>query len=654
MKQFLLRLLSPLFLLIAFNGYSQIVLTPTDTTNETCPGLCDGTFTVSVTGGTPPYDFTLFGDPSGIRTVTNINSTTFTYTNLCANTYIVLVQDDLGQNTLIPAFGQVEAADPFDITSSITNETCAGDADAVIDLTINSTDFPYTFSWDNGATSEDLNSITAGNYTVTVTDGRGCTFNDNYNVISQSTINVDFSVIGNNCINAPILITDQSTGSTAGATYTWDFGSGATPTTANSSGSHLVNYNSGGSKDIKLTVDNGTCNADTTKTIVINPPPTLSTSGDVSICEGESTNLSTTAPNAVSYSWAPNDGTLSDITLANPVADPTTTTNYTVTITDANGCTNTESLTVTVNPLPTITLAPNFDLCLGDSLQFNPTVTGATAFSWTPTDGTLSATNIQNPFAKPIINTQYTLTATSADNCSIDASTDVNINSLPIVSGLTVTPTICEGETATLIGVGSGVTFTWTPVTTLTPTTGPAVIASPIATTTYAVTGTDINNCSNTADVTVTVNPRPNVSITGDNDICVGESTELTASGANTYSWSPTTSLDNPNNDVVNANPTADITYTVTGTDANNCSNTADVTVTVNPIPNISITGDNDICLGESTELTASGANTYSWSPTTSLDNPNNDVVNANPTADITYTVTGTDANNCSNTADVT
>lgn len=213
--------------------------------------------------------------------------------------------------------------------------------------------------------------------------------------------------------------------------------------------------------------------------------------------------------------------------------------------------------------------------------------------------------------------------------------------------------TICEGESTTLTANG-GSTYTWSPSTGLSSTTGTSVTAIPTSTTTYTVTGTDQYGYKNTQTITVIVNSLSTIEVAGVNTICEGSSTTLTASGGSSYTWSPSTDLSITTGTSITANPTSTTTYTVEGTDVNGCSNTTDVTVTVNPLPIISITGTSDITEGESTVLTASGGVTYTWNPSTNLSGTIGVNVTASPIDTITYTVTGTDSNGCSNTTSIT
>ena len=218
--------------MLNFVAFGQIVISSGGTTDETCPDACDGTFTANIVGGIPPYDYILLGDPNGIKTASNINSGTFTFTGLCSGTYLIIAQDDLGVNSLFPAFGTILPANAFDVISSVTNETCTGDNDGAVDVTINSTDIPYSFDWSTGATSEDVSGLTQGTYTLRITDGRDCFLDNTYNIISENAINVDFDIFGNACQGQSISANDNSTGNLTGASYTWDFGTDASPTNA--------------------------------------------------------------------------------------------------------------------------------------------------------------------------------------------------------------------------------------------------------------------------------------------------------------------------------------------------------------------------------------------------------------------------------------
>ena len=197
--------------------------------------------------------------------------------------------------------------------------------------------------------------------------------------------------------------------------------------------------------------------------------------------------------------------------------------------------------------------------------------------------------------------------------------------------------TICAGNPVTLNGTGA-TSYSWNNGVV----NGVAFI--PNSTQTYTVSGTDAFGCSDTAQVTVVVNALPTVSAGSNQTICAGNPVTLNGTGATSYSW---------NNGVVNGVPfipNATQTYTITGTDAFGCTNSAQVTVTVMIIalPSVSAGSNQTICAGNPITLNGIGATSYSW---------NNGVINGiafTPIATQTYTVTGTDTNGCTNTAQVT
>ncbi|MGV3612840.1 MAG: T9SS type A sorting domain-containing protein [Fluviicola sp.] len=164
-----------------------------------------------------------------------------------------------------------------------------------------------------------------------------------------------------------------------------------------------------------------------------------------------------------------------------------------------------------------------------------------------------------------------------------------------------------------------------------------------------AATGTD-----NGMNLTV-AGPPPVTATPSMGTICVGNSTSITASGANTYVWTPSGTLSSSTGANVTANPTSTQVYTVTGTDGNGCSNSTAVTITVATLPSVAATPSiGTICVGNSTSITASGANTYVWTPSGTLSSSTGASVTATPTSTQVYTVTGTDGNGCSNSTTVT
>src|SRR5207344_1604237 len=240
-----------------------------------------------------------------------------------------------------------------------------------------------------------------------------------------------------------------------------------------------------------------------------------------------------TASGGSTYSWSTGDVT-------NPITvSPTTTTSYTVTGTDAQGCSNTAVATVTIGPNPTITVnSPT--ICSGASATL--TASGGSTYSW-------STGEIINPISvSPTVTTSYTVTGTDAQGCSNTAVSTVTIGPNPTIT--VNSPTICSGASATLTASG-GSTYSWSTGETINP-----ISVSPTVTTSYTVTGTDAQGCSNTAVATVTIGPNPTITVNSPT-ICSGASATLTASGGSTYSWSTGQTI-NP----ISVSPTVTTSYT--------------------------------------------------------------------------------------------
>jgi gliding motility-associated-like protein len=224
------------------------------------------------------------------------------------------------------------------------------------------------------------------------------------------------------------------------------------------------------------------------------------------------------------------------------------------------------------------------------------------------------------------------------------------VHTLPVINA-GPTAVIGAGTTTTLSGSGA-VSYVWSPPGSLSSSTVSNPTSSASASTTYTLTGTDINGCSSTDTVSVIVHSLPTASAGAPVSICNGNSTTLSASGGGTYSWTPTSGLSNPLISNPVASPTSTTTYSVSVTNASGCTASSSVLVTVNPTPTATVSLDVIICNGASTVLTAGGGGTYSWSPAAGLSSTTSATPTATPSATTSYTVTVSNGF-CSNTASV-
>lgn len=222
----------------------------------------------------------------------------------------------------------------------------------------------------------------------------------------------------------------------------------------------------------------------------------------------------------------------------------------------------------------------------------------------------------------------------SWDDLVIEAPCSLNSSNISIA---TTNSTVCQGQPVTLTASGAG-SYNWNNGST-----SAAITVTPSGNTTYMVTGLNaLTGCGSTASQMINVNPSPAVAIfASSNSVCRGNSINLTAFGASNYNWN--TGNSSP---FITVSPTVSTTYTVIGQNQFGCTGLATQVVNVNGLPSINVGApNNQICLGESINLSASGANSYTWSSISSYLTGQQVVVS--PNTSVTYNITGTDANGC-------
>lgn len=423
------------------------------------------------------------------------------------------------------------------------------------------------------------------------------------------------SITSANSVCAGKSMSFSATGSTAG-TYTWDFGAIGTPTATGSSVS--ATFNTPGTYTTSLVVADACGNLRIgEKTITVNANPTVgATPSSTTVCSGSSVLLN--GSGASTYAWTGG--------VTNGVAfTPSSTQNYTVTGTAANGCTNTAVASVVVNttgPAVTANASANA-VCQGQSVTL--TGSGATTYNWTG--------GVTNGVAFTPSATQTYTVIGATGTCTNSAVITITVNPKPTVAANASSTSVCAGNPVTLTGSGTASSYAWTGGV------SNGVAFTPASSQTYTVTGT-LGSCTNTAAVTVNVNAAPSVGAnTTANSICQGQTVTLTGTGASSYAWTGGVT-----NGVAFA-PSTTQTYTVTGT-TSGCSNTAVVTVVVNAAPVVSSSpASASICSGANVTFSGNGASTYVW--TGGISNG----VAFSPSASGSYTVTGTAANGCTATA---
>ncbi len=361
---------------------------------------------------------------------------------------------------------------------------------------------------------------------------------------------------------------------------------------------------------------------------------------DDSICTGSSIQLQ--AAGGSIYSWSPGSY-LNDSTLPDPLANPPSTTTFTVLVRDALGCSSRDELTVHVLPLPLVSAAAGSELCLGDSLRLS--AGGAKKYQWTPA-ANLSCSNCQDPWWKADQSTTFTVWGEDAFGCrNFDTSRFV-VRALPLVSAGPDT-LICPEQRVRLSASGAA-DFLWSPPLYLDNPTASSPLATPADPIQYTVTGTDLFGCRGRDSVNILFFPGSNVSAGPDLFICEGDSVELQGSGADFYEWNPAQWLDDSTKARPLARPAASTLFTVKGSSSNGCLSTDEVLVTVYRLPSLSLSADSlFICPGDTTSLTAGGADTYRWYPAGFVSDSSAASVNLYPEFSQIFTLEAFSAEGC-------
>ena len=437
----------------------------------------------------------------------------------------------------------------------------------------------------------------------------------------------------------------------AGGTAPYTLSGGASPVTG--AGPFVVRPTTTTTYTITGTATPTICGATTQVTVTVLPAPAAGVGlATRSTCSGTALTLGAAAVSGSTYSWSPGTGLSSStvaspaLTLSNTTSAPITTT-YTLTETNsATGCQASNTVAVTVNPLPVAVAGAATTICSGGATQLGAAPVAGYTYSWSPADG-LSSSTAANPTATLTTTTSanrtqtYTLTTTSAAGCVSMASVTLTVRP-PVVAAPGAPVAICSGGAAQLgVAPEAGYTYSWSPSTGL----SNATVANPTVTLTntssagttqtYTLTTTNSVGCVGTGTVAVTVNPLPVAVAGAATTICSGGAAQLGAAplAGYTYSWSPADGLSS----TTAANPTVTLTnststniartYTLTVTNsATGCVGTGTVAVTTNPaVVGGTIGASQTVCPGSAPAPFAStvgasggpGTYTYQWEQST-------------------------------------
>ena len=591
---------------------------------NTSPASCgqtDGSAIAAASGGTAPYNY------DWSNNVSNANTG-----NVEAGAYVVTVTDQNGciatQTTSVANENGPEIA-----VLATQNTTCSSNNGSItVDITV--TTSSHTLIWSNGATTESLNNLNAGNYTITVTDANDCP------AIQTITITdaPGPSVVIDNFQNATCQQDNGSIGAaglggTGSLTYLWS--NGNTSTTVNGLG--VGNYS------VTVT-DENTCTASISQEIVNTPIPQIQVvDTNNETCSNANGSISIAVTNAtggIDYQWT--GAALGSNDFADNLSEGT----YTVVVTDSEGCTNSASASIVNLPAPVLTTD---NIQMPACQQATGSITLSATGGSTPLTYTWSNNNALNsPQNNTLVQGTYTATVTDANGCTDTATATLADLAAPQIGIDNTQDALCGENNGTISASASGGTgvlsYAWSHNALLN-----SPVANNLAEGTYTVSVADANGCMASTDATIVATQAPTLALDNTTDANCGESNgtaTVVAQGGTgnfVYTWS-----NDPNNNSAMASGLSAGGYTVTVTDQSNCTAALPFSINNDSAPTISnIILQNPTCglaNGEISFEASGGTGTlnYQWS-SANIGNSNT----ALGLAAGNYFVTVSDENNC-------
>ncbi len=536
---------------------------------------------------------------------TNPVQTTQTATGLAGGTYTVIVTGAGSCNEIDTAVVTIPSGSLLAAVATPTNVLCNGGNTGAANAVPSGGTAPFTYSWSpGGQTSQTAVNLTAGIYSVTITDAGGCSGTQTVSITQPAALTATLSASPTTCGAMNGSASVSASGGTSPYSYSWSSSGYTTPGISNlSSGNYSATVT-----DANGCIVSGSANVAASSALIINAANTGP------LCVG--TNLNLSCNTGVSWNWVGPNSYTSNV--QNPVLSNTQINmsgTYTVQVTDANGCQATATTTVVISPLPVPVAGNNGPLCANQTLSLN--ASGGTTYSWSGPGGFSSA--LQNPVVNPVNSGAtgiYTVTVSNGNNCQATGTTSVTVYALPTVTASDVI--VCSNGTINLSANG-GVNYSWSGPNGFTsgqqnPTISNAGLNTAGA---YVVTATDNNGCVNAAIAQVTINPPPVVLAGNNGPVCEGSVLNLTCNTAGVVSWlGPNNFTSNQQNPVINTTqPAAAGIYSVTVTIPGGCSGIATTTVVINPLPTsvspLSASGCAPVCVNFANTSTVSG--TCSW-----------------------------------------
>jgi gliding motility-associated-like protein len=636
-------LLLGLFVGINLSACPTITLSAT---NVSCNGGFDGTTTFTISGSNAPFDY-VWNIGSTSNSANNVSSGTYSASGLPAGVFTIQVTDNIGCTSI----QVITITQPDSVTTTMLVEDvlCYGETTGNIYMAPTGGTPPYTYTWSNGSTSQNLIGVGANSYNVTIKDNNNC-----YSKVYTGTINQPVSPMQSSYVYQNVSCKFGSDGAidlsvwggTAPYTFSWNSGAFFTEDISNIP---AATYN--------VTV-NDLNNCSIGNSIIISEPTMLTSTiseSDV-LCNGDATGSVNLSPNGgtppYSFSWTNSTLTLGNTEDLNNVPAE----NYSVTITDNNGCTATNNIVVNEPPPLTSSIASNNVSCYGGTDgNIYLTVNGGTpTYSFVWSNSSVNVGTIQNLTNIPA--ETYSVIITDNNNCSITNSVEITQPQAPLSLTHTQVDVLCYGNNTgeidiTVTGGTPNYTFSWSN----------SAVSEDVVNLfagTYNITVQDALGCIESDTITI-IQPQAPLAVSAiiNNVLCYGDSTgsvnATTTGGTSPYVFAWTNSqfsLSTTTEDLINY-PAE--TYYLTITDNHNCM--LSDTFKINQPDDLvgTLVPTHVLCYGDATgaiDLTVIGGVTpynYNWSNGQITEDLVN-IVAGN------YTVTITDDHNCTFTDSVT
>jgi len=617
-----------------------------------CAGTSVSIGATAVTGDTyswtsSPTDASITSTTSSNPTVTPTSTTSYTLTETITSTGCSL------SNPVTITVNALPAA-----AAGVNSTICAGQSASIGGAAVSGSSYTWVSNpsgFSTTASSASVSPATTTAYTITETNSNSC--------VASNSVTVTVNALPAALVASSSSICPGNTVSIGGTAVTGSSYSWVSNPTGFSSTSSNPSVSPTSTTSYTLTeINANSCSASNSLTITVNPIPSANAGSPATICAGNSIQIGGSAVLGNTYAWTATSGFTS--TSSNPVVIPSTTTTYTLVESVSSGCSNTHSVTITVNALPAANAGSTSAICSGKSVSIGAAAVSGDTYSWTSNPSGYSST-ASSASVTPTATTVYYLTEKNpTTRCSNTNSVLITVNPLPAAyAGSAVA--VCSGSPVTSIG-GTSVTgdaYSWSPTTGLSSATVSNPTVNLSATTTYTLTETiSATGCTNSNSVTATYNTSPAASTGVSQAICAGSSASIGASAVSgdTYSWSPASGLSSPSVSSPTASPSTTTTYALTEkVSATGCATTNTITITVNALPaaNVGANPTIPVCLGSSTTIGGASVlgSLYTWTSkpkgfTSTVSNPT-----ISPLDTTVYTLTEKSViTGCSNTNTLT